>query len=309
MHALILSLVLTLTANQIVDRHIEARGGAARIAAVRTLVYRNGTYHEGDYTGSGTAYMAFARPYYRVVGDPESAKRDIMEGYDGSPWEYYAKPGVVVRTVSHAAGASRRGTSIDWRLGELRANGATIARCADEPIGGRAAYCVAQTTPDGFVHESFFDQETFLTLADRYRAPVHAYGESVTTEGRYSDWRSVDGILFPFRVYEADLATGKELNSMQWGAIEINRELPAAWFSPPPFLHSRLQTMLEQLYMERTDVVSVLWTYDEFHRVYPDVDTHAGIEFIARQMRKMGDDTAADALVARIKAEPASPAP
>jgi hypothetical protein len=96
MHPLILSLALLvssavpvlaaeLTADQIVDRHVAARGGAEKIRNARTLVFSGGTYREGDYVGKGTAFMAFARPYYRVVGNPELADVDIMEGYDGSP--------------------------------------------------------------------------------------------------------------------------------------------------------------------------------------------------------------------------------
>ncbi len=285
-----------LTVDEVIDRHLAARGGADKIKAVRTLVYSGGTYHEGSYTGSGNAYMAFARPYYRVVGDPEG-NADIMEGYDGSSWEFYREPGVVVRTIGHAAGASRRGTYIDWRLGELRGHGSKVELGAEETIGGRPAYRVIVTTRDGFAHDYFIDKENFLLLADRYRAPVHAFGESVKTEGRFSDWRSVGGVLIPFKGYEVDLATGKELNSMQWGKIEINRELPASWFLPPQYSRTRLQTLLEQLYNERSDATAVLWSYADFRETYPDVDTRGGIEFIGYQILKMGDHAAAVALL------------
>jgi hypothetical protein len=303
MHRLSLLLLLTiafaaraLTVDEIIDRHLAARGGAEKIKAVRTLVFSGGTYHEGSYTGSGNAFMAFARPYYRVVGDPEK-HADIMEGYDGSPWEFYADPGVVVRTVGHAAGASRRGTYIDWRLGEFRTHGSKVELGAEESIGGRAAYRLIVTTRDGFARDYFIDKETFLMVADRYHAPQHAFGANVTTEGRFGDWRAVDGILFPFKGSEVDLATGKELNSMQWGKIEVNRELPASWFSPPQAPRTRLAAFLEQLYGERSDAVAVQWSYVDFRETYPDVDTREGVEFIGYQMVKMGDHAGAIALL------------
>jgi Flp pilus assembly protein TadD len=84
---------------------------------------------------------------------------------------------------------------------------------------------------------------------------------------------------------------------MQWGKVEINRELPAAWFAPPLFAHSRLQTLLEQLYSERADGQAVLWSYADFRETYPDVDTREGIEVIGYQMLKMGDHAAAVALL------------
>ena len=47
--------------------------------------------------------------------------------------------------------------------------------------------------------------------------------------------------------------------------------------------------MLEQLYMERTDSVCVMWTYRSFRTANSSVDTRDGVEFIGYQMVKMGD--------------------
>jgi tetratricopeptide (TPR) repeat protein len=232
-----------------------------------------------------------------VVGDPEDPRTDIMEGYDGSPWEYYANPGFVLRTVGHAAGATRRGAYLDWRLGELRSHGSTVTRGADAEIGGRAAYRLVVTARDGFARDYFIDQENFLLLADRYHAPVHAFGTAVTTEARFADWREVAGILFPFRAVEVDLATGRELNSMAWGKIEVNRELPLSWFAPPPPARSRLQALLEKLYEARTDATQVLWSYADFREAYPDVDTREGVEAIGYQILKTGAHDTAIALL------------
>ncbi|MDX1503456.1 MAG: hypothetical protein R3325_13935, partial [Thermoanaerobaculia bacterium] len=59
------------TVDEIVSCHVAARGGLEAIRAIDTLVYRDGLYEEGEYVGSGDAFMAFARPFYRVVGDPD----------------------------------------------------------------------------------------------------------------------------------------------------------------------------------------------------------------------------------------------
>ena len=291
----------SITADQIIDRHVAAVGGYERIKAVRTIVYSGGKYSEPGFTGSGNAFMAISRPHYRVVGNPEDPSNSIMEGYDGSPWEYYTPPGVILRTIGHASRATRR-TDIESRLGNFHADGATVVRGEDATIEGRAAYRLSVTSRDGFQNDYFIDKESFLLLARRYHAPVHAAGASVRTEARVSDWRSVDGVLVPFHDYEVDLSTGKVLNEMQWSKIEINRELPHWWFEPPRRTRTRLGDLLERLYLERMDVQAVLWSFDDFRRTYPDVDVKAGIKFIARQMQKMGDGTAAaEALLKRIE--------
>lgn len=285
-----------LTADQIVDRYVEARGGLAAIRAIETLVYSGGTYREADYVGSGDAFMAFARPYLRVVGDPEHAG-EFLEGYDGAAWEWYADPGVVVRTVGAAAGAARRGADFEGWLVDYRAKGSSLESAGRQSVGGRDAYRLILTLRDGFVRELMVDVETFLVVAERASAPLHAFGPAISSETRIEDYRPVAGVLFPHRFVETEIGTGRPVTSMQWGRIEAGRSLPRRWFSPPAFERTPLQAWLEGLYGERTDAAAVLWSYGEFRRVHPDVDTDAGVQFVGYQMLKMGETDEAVALL------------
>ena len=286
-----------LSADDIVARHLEARGGAQRLKAMTSVVYRNGTYREGTYTGSGRAFMAMARPYYKIVGDPTDTTSDFREGYDGSAWEWYRTPGFVVRTVGAANAAIRHNLDPDGGLSDYRSKGTTIERLPDDKVGTRPVYTLRLTMSDGYRSIVLIDRETFLIAAVRKTAPIHAFGEPVSSEERFSDYRSIDGILFPFRAIETEIATGKELSSMQWGAIEVNRQLPREWFSPPPFERTPLQELLEQLYYERSDTSAIQWSYRSFRRAYPHIDTRAGIEAIGFQILKMGDHAGAVSLL------------
>lgn len=286
-----------LSADDIVARHLEARGGAQRLRAIQTVIYRNGRYREGDYVGSGHAFMAMARPYFKIVGDPADTSASFREGYDGSAWEWYRTPGVVVRTVGAANAASRHNLDPDGPLSDYREKGTHIERVADAVVGGRAAYGIMVTLRDGVRSLNLIDKQTFLVAAVRKAAPIHAFGAPVTTEERVSDYRSVDGVLFSFRSTEVEIATGKELNSMTWGAIEINRKLPRGWFSPPAFARTPVQEFLEHLYYERADTSAIQWSYVAFRRARPDIDTRAGVEMIGYQMLKMGDNPGATTLL------------
>jgi tetratricopeptide (TPR) repeat protein len=90
---------------------------------------------------------------------------------------------------------------------------------------------------------------------------------------------------------------------MQWGKIEVNRDLPETWFSPPEFERTPLQRFVEQLYSERTDPSAVMWTYREFRRFHPEVDTASAIEFVGYQMLKMGEVTTAIELLEQLVAD------
>ena len=277
------------SADDIVNRHLTARGGVERLRALQSVVYRGGTYREGTYTGSGRAFMAMARPYYKVVGDPADSLTDFREGYDGSAWEWYGSPGFVVRTVGAANAAIRHNLDPDGGLSDYRVKGSTIERLADVVVGNRQAYAIQLTLRDGYRTLLLIDRDTFLIVATRKSAPIHAFGQLVSSEERFSDYRQVDGVLFPFRYTETEIASGRELSSMQWGVIEVNRSLPRDWFSPPKYARTPLQEFLEHLFVERADMSAIHWTYFAFRRAYPDIDTRAGVEAIGFQMVKMSD--------------------
>jgi Tetratricopeptide repeat len=273
--------------DEIVKRHVQALGGREKIDAVHSAIqhleYREGSFVIPD------AFIARMRPYYKTIGDPQDKKVDINEGYDGSAWEYYADPGVVIRTVGAAAAAARHGTEIIDSLVDYKAVGTRIELVGRDTFAGRAAYKLHVTLADGFEKEIYVDPVSFLIVGDRRSAPIHAFGDAVRSENRIGDYRAIGGVLFPFKIQEVEIATGRELNSNTVRSLTVNEPLDAAFFSPPEFQRTPLQQMLEQLYAERADPVCVMWSYRGFRAAHPDADTRSGVEFIAYQIVKMSD--------------------
>ena len=278
----------TLSVDEVIDRHVEARGGYARIRVIRTLVHSQGTYREPTFEAPGNAFMAHARPYLKVVGNPENPG-GFSEGYDGATWEWYREPGVVVRTVGAAAAAGRHGNQLDGSLVDYRDKGSTAILGETEDVDGRPAHRITITSRDGFARDYFVDAETYLVVAERMSAPIHAFGDPVTSETRVGDYRRVAGVLFPYRHRETEIATGEMLSEMQWGRIEANLDLPREWFSPPEFERTPLQHFVETLYFSRADLSAIEWTYAEFRQHHPRIDTQDGVSFVGYQMLKMGN--------------------
>jgi tetratricopeptide (TPR) repeat protein len=277
--------------DQIVEQYIAARGGREKIAALKSIVIR-GEYREGEHV-SPTATMALMRPYYKLVGDPDRKIGDVAEGYDGSTWEYYGDPGVVLRTVGAASAAGRHRARFDHPLIDYRRHGTDVQVLGTAMVGERPAYRLLLTLQDGFREEALIDRQTFLLLAERKAAPIHAFGEKVTTETRFNDYRPVEGVLFSFLTTEVDIGTGRALNEFRTKSITANHDYDPRTFSPPEFTRTPLQKLLEQLYAERADVGAVMWSYADFRRGLPNVDSREGIEMIGYQMLKMGDVTVA----------------
>jgi len=276
-----------ITVDEIVRRHIEALGGQHKVEAVRSTI-THAEYREGAFVIPG-AYIARMYPYYKTICDPTRRLGDVCEGYDGSAWEWYADPGVVVRTVRAAAAAARHGTDLIDSLVDYKSKGTLIEFAGSELFEQVRAYKLHVTLADGYEKDLFLDQQSFLIAGERRSAPIHAFGEPVLSENRIGDYRPVHGVLFPFSFVEVEIATGKELNRFTVQSVAVNEKLAPSFFAPPQYSRTPLQQFLEQLYMEREDPLSVMSTYRAFRAANPLMDTGNGVEFIGYQMVKMGD--------------------
>ncbi|HEX3069552.1 MAG TPA: tetratricopeptide repeat protein [Thermoanaerobaculia bacterium] len=282
------------TVDQIVDRSITARGGREAMARLQSLVIR-GEYVESNHVNAG-AVMALMRPYYKLVGDPDKPVGTFAEGYDGSAWEYYADPGIVVRTVG-AASAAGRHRRFDDVLFDYKKYGTTIELLGADRVVEREAWRLLITLEDGFRSEVLIDQQTWLPIADRKAAPVHAFGEKVRSETRNSDFRPVEGVLFPFASKEVEIATGTVLNEFHTKSITANHVYDPSVFSPPEFKRTPIQKWIENLYAMRDDTSAVMWSYHDFRRAHPDADTHDAAQVAGYQMAKMNALSASTALL------------
>ena len=305
MRDMLLAPLLFVLADAALDRYAAARGGIEKIRAIRTVIFR-GEYREGDHV-SPHAAMSLMRPYYKLVGDAERPNPEFAEGYDGSAWEYYGDPGIVVRTVGAASEAGRHAVYIDGLLG-YRERGWRVEVIGEERVGDRKAWRLAVTMRDGFRYDAFFDSESGLLIAQRKAAPIHAFGANVTSEERIGDYRDVDGVLFPFEHNEVEIATGRVLNEMHWKSITLNHDLDRAVFSPPEWKRTPVQEWIAQIFAERTDENAVMWTYSDFRAANHNADTDMAVQAVGYQMLKMGSVTAATALLRQNAADyPRSP--
>ncbi len=281
---------MPLSVEAVIARHLDARGGVDRIKAIRNLLYAGGTYQEGEYRSDGTATMSLARPWFKLVGDKRKAgfPHGYLEGYDGAAWEWFADPGVVLRTVGAASEAIRHYAGVDGPFVDYQRKGSSAVLEGSMELDGRRVHVVRLTRRDGYVEQFYIDDETWLINASSSAAPLHAFGETVSQLTRIEDYREVAGVRFPFRFVTVRVPSGEELSSMQWGTIEADLDLPQDWFSPPSFERTPIAAFIEHLYGQRDDLDAVLWTYHEFRYGWPEVDIVDAVSVAGYQMLKMG---------------------
>jgi hypothetical protein len=266
-----------ISAPEIVQRYIAARGGLEKMRAIRTLVFRGPPRPNGR---PGRRILR-ARPFYLNVGS---------EGNDGSPWEAYDESGLQPR-VTAAPGAALRHTSyFDDPLVMTLEPGWEVELTGSERIGDCDAWRLRVTYPDGFVNESFVDKATWLLIARRFTAPVHAFGANVTSQALIGDYRPVNGVLFPFSLREVDLATGEPMDDFTWEAIEANAALDYAQFSPPARAASPVSRLVNGIFASRGVAADALAWYHDFQRdpATSSMDIEAAIESVSYECLKNG---------------------
>ena len=294
------------TVSDIVNAHITALGGIEKIHAIHSFVL-HGTYHEGDLSLKTTVTQM--RPFYRVIGNMVDPLTHLHEGYDGSAWEYYPDPGIVVRTVGAAAATTRHSAMFDDALVDYREHGTTITLDGTTDFAGSRAWLLHVVLADGFREDLFVNTKTFMIDGYARIVPFHAFGTKYTTHMEMSDYRPEGGVMMPHRSREVDSTTGKVFDEGTVESVEINPQLSLAIFSPPVWDRTPLQQMVQRIYDERTDATAVMQTYRDFKRVLgPDVSTANAVDFVGYQCLKMGEtDTAVILLTQNVADYPDSP--
>lgn len=293
------------TVKAIADRYISARGGMEHILAVRTLILRGPARTDGR----PGRFMVKARPYYWMVGEPRP-NRDYAEGFDGSHWEFYGDAGLVIRPTGEPAAAGRHTAYFDDPLVYFGTPGWSFEKIQDARIGADDAFGIRATMPDGFQRDIYVSKSTWLVTAVRAAAPVHAFGPAIRSETRISDYRSLNGALFPMRFDSYDIETGKPSEiGVPWATAEVNVVLPLDYFSPPPEPRTPLARMLNAMYASRAiPSDALLWLTDfRSNPVTGVIDTQAGVEATAYQILKSGmHETAIVLLEVNLKEHPRS---
>lgn len=214
------------TADQVLDKYIQALGGKEAIEKVKTVV-RKGTYTRHLLPESPIEiYQAAPGKYFSTIKTPKGV---VTQGYNGtSGWVADDKP---AREVSAARLAEWKGADdFNQRL-NLKARFSRMAVAGKEKVGGRDAYVIRARTAEGNRAERlYFDAETGLllrrvTFTDTMVGP---YPEATD----YEDYREVDGVKEPFTIRTNQLQ-GFEASTLKLTEIKHNVTVDDAKFIMP----------------------------------------------------------------------------
>jgi len=239
------------SASEILDKYIQALGGAERLAGLTSYIATGTSVGFGGFGGGGQVHIYAKSPDKRttLIEFQAAAERgDSIRTYNGRAG--WIKTPLAVLTEYELTGSELDGARLDAQLSfpgqikqvlsNLRVSvPATISdlpgpssQTASDPNAGigqdRLVNVVQGSGPKGILTTLYFDKESGLLLR------MVRYGKTpigrVPTQVDFADYRDVGGIKFPFRLILAWL-DGRD--AIQLNQIRTNVPIDDATFGNP----------------------------------------------------------------------------
>lgn len=188
--------VPTLTAEQIVARHVEARGGLERLRALKSLRRTGHLVYPGMKVTISVVELR-ARPG-RVRMENVLDGLTSVDAFDGQvawkvrPFNGRKDP---ERTSADEAKAFRLGADLEGPLVDHQAKGHKVTLLGTEELDGTPCYKLRIDLKWGDQLISYVDPESFMVLREVQRTVIR--GAEQFTEVDYGDYERVGGVFVP----------------------------------------------------------------------------------------------------------------
>lgn len=225
--------VADLTATQIVEKNVAARGGLEAWRKIQTMVWVG---HVDNANAVGSRL-----PFVLEQKRPNKTRFEVMAGsalkslrvYDGTNgWKLHpsgsGKPELQPYTVDELNFA-RDAPVIDGPLIDDVAKGNAVTLGGVGEVEGRKAYRLNVRLPSGASHRVWIDAETFLDVKTE-RETRNARGQPVTVSVYYRNYQTFQGLQIPVTI-ETGAATAND--KLVIDKVALNPPLEDRMFAKP----------------------------------------------------------------------------
>jgi outer membrane lipoprotein-sorting protein len=218
-----------LTADQIVEKHIEALGGVAKLNAIQSLVV----------TGKASILGQAEAPLTIQVKRPNLLRlemtfqgKKMVQAFDGvTAWTINPMVGSEPKQSSDedTRAAQESSDFIGGTLVDYKSKGNTVELVDKEDVEGVAVYKLKITKKNGSIEYDYLDAKSFLPVKTQGRRKQ--LGTEVLYESKISNYKPVEGVLMPFSLTQ--LVNGRLAMEITIDKMDANVPLDAAVFKMP----------------------------------------------------------------------------
>jgi outer membrane lipoprotein-sorting protein len=223
----------TLTAAQVVEKNVAARGGLQAWRAVQTLSM------SGKLEAGGTQNTEL--PFALEMKRPRKTRLELqfngqtaVQVYDGANgWKlrpFLNRRQVEPYTPEELKAASRQ-ADLDGPLMDYNAKGTKVEVEGIQAVEGRQAYNLKLTLKNGQVQHVWVDAQTFLDVKID-GTPRRLDGKYRSVETYLRDFRPVKGLMVPY-VLETAVEGAKRTEKIRIESVVVNPKLEDSHFARP----------------------------------------------------------------------------
>jgi outer membrane lipoprotein-sorting protein len=185
------------TAAQLAAKNIEARGGADKLNAIRSLQLSGKLLVNDDTVELG--FVTLIRRPSSIRYEAQQQGLTKVQAYDGSQgWQinpFQGRKDPEKLSADDAKGLSEDATDFLGALVDYRAKGYTLDYLGTEDIDGTEAHKLRVTRPNGDITYVYLDPDHFLEIRVVNRRIEHGVPNETITD--YGDYEKVDGVYVP----------------------------------------------------------------------------------------------------------------
>jgi outer membrane lipoprotein-sorting protein len=228
--ALLVPAVWAQTADEIIAKNIQARGGPDKLKSVQSIKATATMAMGPGMEAPGVLIQKrgnLARLEFTVQG------LTAVQAYDGkNAWQIMPFTGKKdpERMSADEAKEVEEMADIDGPLVDYKSKGNQVELLGKEKIEGTDAYKLKVSLKNGDVQTEYIDADSFLEIKEETKRTVR--GSEQVVESAIGDYKEVDGIVFPFAV-ESGVKGSPEKQKLTITKMELNLPVDDSIFKMP----------------------------------------------------------------------------
>ena len=218
------------TADEIINKHLEARGGKDKIKAVQAA----------RMTGKMVMGQGMEAPITMELARPNKMRLEFtlqgmtgIQAYDGkSGWSvmpFMGKKEPEAMSADEIKQAEDQ-ADMDGILVDYKEKGHQVEYVGKEDVEGTPAYKLKVTKKNGDVVNVYIDAESYMDIKESGKVKVR--GQEIESQTTYGDFKPVDGLIFPFSIEQKPQGAPAGM-VITISKIEVNPALEATRFAMP----------------------------------------------------------------------------
>jgi len=226
---------LAQSADEIVKKYLDARGGIEKIKAVQSeRVTGHITFAPGV---EGPFLLEFKRPL-KLRMEATIQGHSLVRVYDGKSAGWVINPfdeekGAQPMSADDLSTISDE-SDFDGPLVDYKAKGNQVELTGKDEIDGKPVYKIKLTRQNGAARVYYIDSSSFLVL--QWEGVTRIEAKEIPIQNSLHDYREVDGLRFPFEV-DTGFPETPQQRKFIIEKVELNPQIDDARFAkpaPPP---------------------------------------------------------------------------